>query len=190
MDLHVSVLLSSVSTCLSNIMRNLIFNRSLDSEDCKLTAGAAFVPQDSFQSGSKHKPHILQQSLWAEEELQLLAATARESTTSVERACRHWRWRKIIMSNFMTDRWQSEVCCFILLNDNKPCFLTFSSLTTRTWQLFGQEGKNPQISESYIGSWAMKRQLPVWKLQCFLIAAASPIPANLMLHPSNSIVKV
>lgn len=87
MDLDVSILLSSVSTCLSNVMRNLIFNRSLDSEDCKLTAGAAFVPQDSFQSRSKHKPHILQQSLWTEEELQLLAVTARErSTTCMERA--------------------------------------------------------------------------------------------------------
>lgn len=63
-------------------MRNLIFNRSLDSEDCKLTAGAAFVPQDSFQSCSKHKPHILQQTLWTEKELQLLAATARQRSTS------------------------------------------------------------------------------------------------------------
>lgn len=144
MDLLVSIPLSSVSTCLSKVMRNLIFNRSLDSRDCKLTAGAAFVPQDSFQSCSKHKPHILQQSLWTEEELQLLAATARErGSTCMEGACRHLRSHKIMKSHCMTDRWQNEICCFILLNDNKPCFLTFSSLTTRTWQLSRQEGKNP-----------------------------------------------
>lgn len=65
-------------------MRNLILNRSLDSEDCRLTAGTAFVPQDRFQSRSEHKPHILQQSLWTEEELQLLAATERESATCLE----------------------------------------------------------------------------------------------------------
>lgn len=140
MDLHVSILLSSVSTCLSNVTRNLIFNRSLDSEDCKLTAGAAFVPQDSFQGCSKHKPHILQQSLWTEEELQLLAVTATESsTTHMEGACRHLRSHKIVKSNFTTDRWQSETCYFILINDNKPCFLTFSSLTARTWQVSRQE---------------------------------------------------
>lgn len=35
----------------------------------------------------------------------------------------------------------------------------------------------------------MKLQLRVWKLQCLLIAAESSIPANLMLHPSDSIIK-
>lgn len=101
MDLHVSILLSSVSTCLSNALRNFIFNRSLDLGDCRLTAGAAFVPQDSFQSCSKDKPHILQQSLWTEEELQLLAATAKERSAScTARACRHLRSLKFSKNSF------------------------------------------------------------------------------------------
>lgn len=150
MDLHVSILLRSVSTCLSNVMRNLIFNRSLDSEDSKLTAGAAFVPQDSFQSCSKHKPHILQQTLWTEEELQLLAATARGRSTTC--TWRDWRLCKILQSNFMTDRQKSETHCSILLNENQPCFLTVLSLSIKTWRFSRQEGKNPQISESHIRS--------------------------------------
>jgi len=94
----------------------------LDSEDCGLTAGAAFVPQDSFQSCSKHKPHVLQQSLWTEEELQLIAATAKErNTTCMGRACSPISSPKIIKSHFMTDRWQCETCCFIL-KDKSPAF--------------------------------------------------------------------
>lgn len=69
---------------LSNVTKNLGFDRSFDSEGCKLTAGAAFVPQDSFQSRSKHKSHILQQSLWTEKELELHAVTARGGAACTE----------------------------------------------------------------------------------------------------------
>lgn len=72
-----------VSLCVHNLTwlvflknKGVIFvNRSVNSEGYyRLTTFTAFVPQDGFQCGAKHKPHVLQHSLWIRDFFQMLSA--------------------------------------------------------------------------------------------------------------------